>query len=494
MFMYHPDKKEFVRLAAQGNVIPVYRELLADLDTPISAFLKVDSGEYSYLLESVEGGENVGRYSFLGSSPSVIITSRGKEVTFTKDGKAETFKTSDPINEVKKYMSKFNFVPVKGLPRFSGGLVGYIGYDMVRFIEDIPDDNPDSIDMADMMLMLTDTIVIFDHVDHKIKVVSNCIVEGGDPGEIYEKACVKVDRIIESLKKPAFSGDGAPRETADKTCDTNFTEEDFCEAVKKAKEYISAGDIIQVVLSQRITRRTSADPFLVYRALRSVNPSPYMYYVKDGEKMIIGTSPEILVRCEEGNVTARPIAGTRKRSEDAQADIELEEELRNDPKEKAEHIMLVDLGRNDVGRVCEYSSVKTYDLMSIEKYSHVMHMVSGVEGKLRGDMDVFDLLRATFPAGTVTGAPKVRAMQIIDELENLRRGPYAGCLGYISFSGNMDMCITIRTIVMSGSEAYIQAGAGIVLDSVPEMEYQETLNKAMAMMKAIEIAEGGLVW
>ena len=492
--MYYPNKKEFMTLAEQGNVIPVYRELLADLDTPISAFFKVDSGEYSYLLESVEGGENLARYSFLGSTPSLIITSKGNEITFTRGSEADTFQTDDPIGEVKKYMAQFKFVPVRGLPRFSGGLVGYLGYDMVRFIEDIPDANPDDIEMPDMMLMLTDTIVIFDHVDHKIKVVSNCLLGKEDPSETYEKACRKIDKIIERLKASFAEPSGETGVKSEEKFNSNFTKEDFCSAVEKAKEYIAAGDVIQVVLSQRITRRTASDPFLIYRALRSVNPSPYMYYVKGGDKRIIGTSPEILIRCEDGNVTARPIAGTRKRSDDPRRDAELEKELLSDPKEKAEHIMLVDLGRNDVGRVCEYSSVETSDLMSVERYSHVMHMVSGVTGKLREDKDVFDLLRATFPAGTVTGAPKVRAMQIIDELENTGRGPYAGCLGYISFSGNMDMCITIRTIVMSGSDVHIQAGAGIVMDSVPELEYKETLNKAMAMMKAIETAEGGLVW
>jgi anthranilate synthase component I len=491
--MYYPDKKEFISLAKKGNVIPVYRELLADLDTPISAFLKIDQGEYSYLLESVEGGENMARYSFLGNSPSLIITSGEGKITFGRGNNVKTFHTDDPIEEVRKYMSEFIFVPVKGLPRFSGGLVGYLGYDMVRFIEDLPDANPDSVGMPEMMLMLTDTILIFDHVDHKIKIVSNCLIENDDVSEVYEKACRKIDRIAEKLRAPVGFSDKVPAKASDGYT-SNFTEEDFCKAVEKAKEYISSGDIIQVVLSQRIKRNTSADPFLIYRALRSVNPSPYMYYVKTGDKRIIGTSPEILVRCEEGNVTSRPIAGTRKRSEDPDRDAELERELLADPKEIAEHIMLVDLGRNDIGRVCEYSSVRTCDLMSVERYSHVMHMVSGVTGKLREDKDVFDLLRATFPAGTVTGAPKVRAMQIIDELENLRRGPYAGCLGYISFSGNMDMCITIRTIVMSGSEVNIQAGAGIVLDSVPKLEYKETLNKAMAMMKAVETAEGGIPW
>ncbi len=492
--MYYPDKKEFEALCGKGNVIPVYREFLADLDTPISAFLKVDKGDYSYLLESVEGGENMARYSFLGSSPSLIIKSKGNEITFSRSGRHDTFKTDDPVEEVRKYMSKFKFVNVKGLPRFSGGLVGYLGYDMVRFMEHLPDKNPDDLNMPDMFFILTDTILIFDHVDHKIKVVSNCLVEKDTPHDAYEKACRKIDDMIERLEKPFDPPGHAAADGSRSTSVSNFTEEDFCGIVREAKEYISSGEIIQVVLSQRIKRSTNADPFSIYRALRSVNPSPYMYYMKMGDSRIIGSSPEILVRCEDRVVTTRPIAGTRRRSGDPERDVLIEEELLSDPKERAEHIMLVDLGRNDIGRVCEYSSIETLDLMSIERYSHVIHLVSGVVGKLREGKDVFDVLRATFPAGTVSGAPKVRAMQIIDELEIVRRGPYAGSLGYISFSGNMDMCITIRTIVMKGRDAYIQAGAGIVMDSVPALEYKETRNKAMAMLKAVDTAEEGLKW
>jgi anthranilate synthase component I len=490
--MYYPSKQEFIKLAEKGNVIPVYREILADFETPLSAFLKIDEGEYSYLLESVEGGENIARYSFLGSSPSLVITSKGDTITFTRGKKTDTHRAEeDPIEEVRRYMSKFKFVAVKGLPRFCGGIVGYLGYDMVRFMEELPDVNPDELEMPDMQFMLTDTILIFDHVDHKIKIVSNSLIEKDPPSEIYDKACSKIDRIIKRLRAVPPLCNEAAVSSVSGVIESNFTEEQFRGIVERAREYIEAGDIIQTVLSQRFIRRTKAEPFSIYRTLRSINPSPYMYYLKMGKDRIIGSSPEILVRCEDRMVEVRPIAGTRKRGANDEEDSLLEKELLDDPKEKAEHIMLVDLGRNDIGRVCEYSSVEAHEVMSIEKYSHVMHIVSDVTGKLREDSDVFDLIRATFPAGTVTGAPKVRAMEIIDELENKRRGPYAGCVGYISFSGNMDTCITIRTIVMRGDTAYIQAGAGIVLDSVAEKEYQETINKAMAMMKAIESAERG---
>ena len=487
--MYYPDKKEFIKLCKKGNVIPVYKEILADFDTPLSAFLKIDEGSLSYLLESVEGGEHMGRYSFLGSRPSLAIESKGKTISIRRGEDVETYKTKeDPIEEIKSIMNKFKFVDVKGLPRFCGGLVGYMGYDMVRFIEDIPDKNPEDFDIPDMQLVLTDTILIFDHVDHKIKVVSNAMVEGDAEGA-YEHACGKIDRIMEKLKTPLKE----PEETKEKgkksEVESNFSEKEFCGIVEKAKEYICAGEVIQLVLSQRLKKRTTADAFSLYRSLRSINPSPYMYYLKFGEYRIVGSSPEILVRCEDDLVEVRPIAGTRKRGATEKEDMHLEEDLLADPKEKAEHIMLVDLGRNDIGRVCEYSSVVPRELMRIERYSHVMHIVSDVVGKLRKDKDIYDLIRATFPAGTVTGAPKVRAMELIDELENTRRGPYSGCVGYISFSGNIDMCITIRTIVMDGDTAYIQAGAGIVLDSKPEGEYQETLDKAMAMIKAVEESE-----
>ncbi|RKY43136.1 MAG: anthranilate synthase component I [Candidatus Makaraimicrobium thalassicum] len=490
--MYYPGKQKFMELAEKGNVIPVYREILADFSTPLSAFLKIDKGEFSYLLESAEGGEHMGRYSFLGSDPSLILESRGKVVSVKRGDEVETYTVrEDPISEIKSIMDKFRFVKVDGLPRFCGGLVGYIGYDMVRFIENIPDENVEDFDIPDMQLVLTDTILIFDHVDHKIKVVSNAMISG-DAGEAYDTACGKIDRIIGRLKTGAPRSEKIEARPAPAKAESNFSEEEFCGIVDRAKEYIRAGEVIQIVLSQRLKRRTGMDAFSIYRALRSINPSPYMYYLQFGEYRIVGSSPEILVRCDEELVEVRPIAGTRKRGEDEEEDLRMEKELLADPKERAEHIMLVDLGRNDIGRVCDYATVKAREIMRIEKYSHVMHIVSDVVGRLRKDKDIYDLMRATFPAGTVTGAPKVRAMELIDELENIRRGPYAGCVGYISFSGNIDMCITIRTIVMSGDTAYIQAGAGIVLDSEPAREYQETMNKAMAMIKAIEFAERGL--
>jgi anthranilate synthase component I len=490
--MYYPDKKEFIKLSGKGNVIPVYKELLMDFDTPLAAFLKIDEGNYSYILESVEGGERLGRFTFLGSNPSMVIESTGRKMSITRDGVLETFETeTDPIDEIKKIMSEYKFVAIPGLPRICGGLVGYIGYDMVRFFEDIPDKNQSDMDLADMQFILTDTILIFDHVDRKIKVLSNAIVED-DVDKAYSVACDKIDAIIEKLRKP-FDFPAVKKVQPSQQAETsNFSSGEFCEIVEKAKEHIRCGDVIQVVLSQQISRTTEQDAFTIYRALRSINPSPYMYYLKFGNSRIVGSSPEILVRSEDGVVEVRPIAGTRPRGKDAEEDSRLEEELLDDPKERAEHIMLVDLGRNDIGRVCEYSSVKPVELMKIERYSHVMHIVSDVTGTLKEDKDIFDLIRATFPAGTVTGAPKVKAMELIDKYENKRRGIYAGCLGYISFSGNTDLCITIRTIVMSGKTAHIQAGAGIVLDSDPEKEYQETRNKARAMVKAIEFAENGL--
>ena len=487
--MYFPNKEEFIELSRKGNVIPVYREMLADFDTPISAFMKISEGKFLYLLESVEGGERLGRYSFLGSDPSLVIKSSKGRITVEKGGSVDSYVTEkDPIDEIRSIMDDFKFVSVSGLPRFCGGLVGYIGYDMVRFFEDIPDNNPEEFDIPDMQFALTDTIIIFDHVDRKIKVVSNAVIDK-DPASVYEKACGRIDSIMEKLKSPAPEPEKRPIGPAPAGMESNFTQEEFCEVVKKAKEHISCGDIIQVVLSQRLKRKTEADAFSIYRALRSINPSPYMYYLRFDQYQIIGSSPEILVRCEDGMVEVRPIAGTRRRGKDEKEDTLLEKELLSDPKEKAEHIMLVDLGRNDIGRVCDYSSVKVRDIMCVEKYSHVMHIVSDVTGTLAADRDLYDLIRATFPAGTVTGAPKVKAMELIDEFENVRRGPYAGCVGYISFSGNMDMCITIRTVVMTGDTAHIQAGAGIVLDSDPVREYEETLNKAMAMIKAIEFAE-----
>ena len=505
--MHYPSKKEFLKLAKKGNLIPVYREMLADFETPLSVFAKIEKNErFSYLLESAEGGERIARYSFLGSRPSLIFMSKGSKITITQGFKKTVFTTKkDPLHEIKKIMEKFSFVPVKGLPRFCGGLVGYMGYDVVKFFEKIPDKNKDDLNLPDSLFVLTDTILIFDHIDRKIKVVSN-VFAGKNASSAYDEAVGKIDRIVKKLLVPGSQGHkdsaeqsgASPKGTrsqgkkAESRVQSNFTKKEFVNIIRKAKEYIKKGDIIQTVLSQRFKLGIKSDPFDIYRALRSINPSPYMFYLNFDKLKIVGASPEIMVRCEEKVAEVRPIAGTRPRGKDAKEDELLIKDLLSDPKERAEHIMLVDLGRNDIGRVCRFDTVKVSEFMAIEKYSHVMHIVSDVSGVLKRQNDIYDLVRASFPAGTVAGAPKIRAMEIIDELENLKRGIYAGSVGYFSFSGNLDTCIAIRTIVVKGDTAYFQAGAGIVADSRPEKEYQETVNKSKAMLKAIREAEKGL--
>jgi anthranilate synthase component 1 len=493
--MYYPSKEEFIALSKKGNLIPVYRDVLTDFETPLSAFTKIDKGNYSFLLESVEGGERLARYSMLGSDPSLIFSSKGSKITLTESKITSNFiSKSDPIDELKKILNRYKFVEVKGLPRFSGGLVGFFGYDMVRFIEKLPAKNPDDLNLPDCVFMLTDTLLVFDHVDHKIKVISNVHVDG-DPAMAYDKAVKRIDKIIGYLKGPMPRADYAvssKKRACQELLRSNVTKPQYETMVRKAKEYIKDGDIFQVVPSQRLKLNIDCHPFQIYRALRSINPSPYMYYLKLDDFSLVGSSPEIMVRCEDGLAEVRPIAGTRPRGGSAKEDETLIKDLLADPKERAEHIMLVDLGRNDIGRVCEFKTIKVSELMTIEKYSHVMHIVSDVSGRLRKGMDSFDLFRATFPAGTVTGAPKVRAMEIIEELESMRRGPYAGSVGYFSFSGNLDTCITIRTVIIKGKTAYIQAGGGVVANSKPENEYQETLNKAKALLKAIEMAQKGL--
>ncbi len=510
--MLYPDLESFKTLSAKGNLIPVYGEILADTETPVSAALKL-GGSPSFLLESMIGGEKWARYSFLGSRPSRVLKSWGKKVEI-KDDKTGTrrFKVENPIEVIKKELTAYKPVDVMGLPRFYGGLVGYIGYDMVRFFEDIPDQKKPALKIPDMFLMVTDTVVIFDNLKGKIKVVSNAHINGKSPEEAYREAEEKIESIIEKLRKTKIRSRkskskpnrGRGRMTDLSLSDVNYSEkrpslydyassfitkEAFEEAVLKSKDYIMSGDVIQVVLSQRFEREFDVEPFDIYRALRVINPSPYMYYIDTGDAKLVGSSPEILVRLEGKKIILRPIAGTRRRGETEEEDKALEEELKNDPKEIAEHIMLVDLGRNDVGRVAEMGSVKVTDLMDVERYSHVMHLVSNVEGALKQGLDAFDVLEACFPAGTVTGAPKVRAMEIIEELEPIKRGPYAGAVGYLSYSGNMDTCITIRTLIIKGNKIYVQAGAGIVADSVPDREYHETVNKAMGMMKAVDMAE-----
>jgi anthranilate synthase component 1 len=490
--MYTPEYDEFCRLAEQGNLVPVYREILADLETPVSAFLKIADRGDAFLLESVEGAEKWARYSFLGSGPELVVHSKGRVVTIKRAGRPpETQEVDNPLDAVRALLRGYRVVPVKGLPRFSGGLVGYLGYDIVRFFEKLPERARDDLGMPDCYLVLADTLVIFDNIAQKIQVLSHAHVDGKNAGELraaYDAACAKIERVIARLQRPVE----VPRQPATREpapVGSNFTQEEFEAIVRRAKEYIVAGDIIQVVLAQRFHCALNAHPFNIYRCLRTINPSPYMFYLRLGAYTVLGASPEVMVRLEGREVTVRPIAGTRPRGTEEKQDRDFEQELVTDPKEIAEHIMLVDLGRNDVGRVATIGSVAVTERMIVERYSHVMHLVSNVRGDLADGYDCFDAFRATFPAGTLTGAPKIRAMEIIEELEPVRRGVYGGAVGYFDFSGNMDTCITIRTLVVSGPTVYVQAGAGIVADSVPEREHLECVNKARASIHAIRMAE-----
>ncbi|MBI5057756.1 MAG: anthranilate synthase component I [Nitrospirae bacterium] len=488
--MLYPDFNEFEKKSLEGNLIPVYKEILADLETPLSAFLKL-KGKTGFLLESLEGGEKWARYSFIGSNPSMIIEGKGKSLTISSGGQKEKAAfVKDPLEVISAELKKYKPVSMPGLPRFYGGFVGYIGYDTVRYFEKLPDRHHTGLNLPDIFLMFTDTLLVFDNLTHKIKVISNAHIEG-NAKEAYEKAEAKIDAIVKKLQSMAVIKRTPRDKSTQQTTNfsSNFSKDDFKRAVEKTKEYVHSGDIIQAVISQNFQRETEIPPINAYRALRVINPSPYMYYIETGKCTLVGSSPEILVRLEDDDIELRPIAGTRRRGHTKEEDLSMEQELKADPKEIAEHIMLVDLGRNDVGRVADTGSVKVTELMTIERYSHVMHLVSNVVGKLRNNHDAFDVLRASFPAGTVTGAPKIRAMEIIEEVEPSRRGPYAGSVGYFGFSGSMDMCITIRTIIFKDKKAYIQAGAGIVADSDPEKEYQETVNKAKGMFKAIEMAE-----
>ncbi|RII30597.1 MAG: anthranilate synthase component I [Geobacter sp.] len=490
--MFSPHIDTFRQLCRLGNLIPVYREIMADMDTPVTAFKKLDDGQFSFLLESIEGGEKWGRYSFLGSSPSLIVRSKGKIVEIIEDGATTTLTSEDPLNCVRDILARFTPVEVDGLPRFFGGAVGYLGYDMVRHFEHLPSDKPALLDAYDAYFLITDTIVIFDSMRQKIKVVSNAHLDSGTtPEEAYAEATRKIETIIRRLRSPLPNGT-SPSSKMQVKLRSNVERNDFEASVEKAKEYVRSGDIIQVVLSQRFSGELSADPLDIYRVLRTLNPSPYMFFLRLEDTVIAGASPEVMVRKEGQHAELRPIAGTRPRGATAEDDARLAEELLADPKERAEHVMLVDLGRNDLGRVCDTGTVKVSELMTIERYSHVMHIVSNVQGELAGSRDAFDLVRATFPAGTLSGAPKVRAMEIIDELEPVKREVYGGAVGYFSFSGNMDLCITIRTLVIKNGKVHLQAGAGIVADSDPASEWQETVNKGMAVMKAIELAEKGL--
>ena len=482
--MYVPSLDEAKRLAAQGNLAPVYREVAADLETPVSAYLKVARGGHSFLLESVEGGERLARYSFIGTEPYRVLR--------TEPNAALDQSSGDPLLAIEDELRRFRVVSLPGLPRFHGGAVGYLSYEVVRHFEPrVPAASRDPLGLPEAIFMFTDTLLVFDHLHHNIKVVTHARLDG-DIESSYRQALWRIDELVARLEKPLTA---LPYEERASPCGrkpriaSNMARAEFIAKVERAKEYIVAGDIIQVVISQRFQRPTGAHPFAVYRALRTVNPSPYMYYLELGDCQIVGASPELLVRVEDGVVATHPIAGTRPRGRDPEEDRALEEELRGDEKEKAEHIMLLDLGRNDIGRVSEPGTVQVSQLMDVERYSHVMHLVSHVSGRLRSEMTPYDALRACFPAGTVSGAPKIRAMEIIAELEPEQRGPYAGAVGYFDLSGNLDTAITIRTIVMKDGVAHVQAGGGIVFDSVPEREYQESVNKAQALMRAIEQAE-----
>lgn len=512
---HYPNFETFSQLASTADYVPVYRRVLSDVLTPVSAFHKLDDGGSACLFESVVGGEKVGRYSFLAAEPFKLIEARGQTLTvengrvdnlhepFTQTTLETTYESFDatcnPLLTLREYVKQIKVAKLPELPPFVGGAVGYAGYDTVRYVENLPNAPEDDRGLPDMSFAFYDHMIVFDNVQKTVVVIvlAKVAEERGTGGEgrlreAYEAACLRVDRFVEKLSTPT---DVLPPTDINTTGDakldyeSNFTKSQFEGAVRKCVEYIRAGDIFQVVISQRLSVPLAGDPFEVYRTLRVVNPSPFMFFLRTPKCTLVGSSPEIMVRVVDGRVTVRPLAGTRRRGRTEEEDERLADELLADPKERAEHVMLVDLGRNDVGRVAQYGSVEISDVMVIERYSHVMHITSNVTGQLTEDRDAFDALAACLPAGTVSGAPKVRAMQIIDEVEPHRRGPYAGAVGYIDFAGNMDTCIALRTIVVQNGTAYVQAGAGIVADSVPAQEYEETLNKARGLLKAIEITQ-----
>jgi anthranilate synthase component I len=490
---YFPSFDEFTKLAEEHTVVPVYRQLLGDSLTPVSAFCKIQEGDWAFLFESVVGGERMGRYSFVGSGPFFRFEAFDRKVvTQSGRGAKQEITHSDPLRLLEEKLLAFRAPNVPGLPRFCGGAVGYAGYDTVRYVEHLPNAPEDDRGLPDLSFAFYDRMVVFDHIDKTVAAVAHAHIDSSNLRKCYDDACAKVDRLVERLQQGVADlqlTDIDPRGPVTIPHQSNFTKAGYKAAVEKCKEYINAGDIFQVVLSQRFKANTTARPFDIYRALRTVNPSPFMFFVKAGPTILVGASPEIMTRVEGDLVTIRPLAGTRRRGASPEEDKALADELIADPKERAEHIMLVDLGRNDVGRVAKFGSVELSDLLTVERYSHVMHISSTVTGRLEPGKTAFDALRSCLPAGTLSGAPKVRAMQIIDELEPHRRGPYGGAVGYVDFTGNMDTCIALRTMVVQGQTAYVQAGAGLVADSDPESEYQETVNKAMGLLRALEIAE-----
>ncbi len=494
--MIQPDYKTFCRLARQGNLVPVYDTFTADLLTPVSAYLRLaHDARYSFLLESVEGGEKIARYTFVGANPAEVFRYSHGACIVEGDGRLH-WQQANPIEFLRHRIGRYRPVRVPGLPPLVGGAIGYFAYDMVRLIERIPATGRDDLGLDDAVLMFYLGLVAFDHVQHRIWIVRNVFTEG--PGTLrarYNAAVREIAATRRALEQPLPEQQDRRRQRASPAAalrvTANMRRSQFLAAVRQAKRYIRAGDAFQVVPSQRFSARTNADAFEIYRALRVVNPSPYLYFLRLGDVAVVGSSPEMLVKIQERDAFYRPIAGTRPRGRDEKEDLRLEAELAADPKERAEHIMLVDLGRNDLGRVCEYGSVRVEKLMTIERYSHVMHIVSSLRGRLRPEVDCFDALMACFPAGTLTGAPKVRAMEIIDELEPTRRGIYSGAILYLDFSGNLDSCIAIRTLVVKNGMAYWQVGAGIVADSVPAREYEETVNKARALVVALKAAHQG---
>jgi anthranilate synthase component 1 len=529
--MITPSLDEFLKLADQGNLIPVTTRILADIETPLSAYRKIRGQGESFLFESVEGGEHLGRYSFVGCNPRAVIKQTGNKIEVIEGGKVmdafeidrraalrvaalspasatpesqsppvggsaaagtAALRVKDGLEVVERVMKKYRPVTLPGLPRFTGGAVGFIGYEFIHDVEPVvPRPTHDELGTPTMYFIVADQLLVFDRVAQTITVLVNAAIdEAASPTDAYESAVEEIERLLSLLEQPSEHHPvSVPGEVPSLPFTSNQAKDKFLANVQASKKYITAGDIIQVVGAQRFSVETKASPVDVYRAARSVNPSPYMFLLEFDDFSLVGASPEIHVRCEDRKVEIRPIAGTRPRGKTPAADTALQKELLADPKERAEHVMLVDLARNDIGRVCDFGSVQVRDLMIIERYSHVMHIVSSVEGKLAADKTNYDLMRATFPAGTVSGAPKIRAMQIISELEGTTRGPYAGCVGYFSFNGNLDTCITIRTALLKGGKAYVQAGGGWVNDSDPEAEFQETVNKSKAMLKAIALAE-----
>ena len=489
--MIQPDFKTFCSLARQGNLVPVYDTYTADLLTPVGAYLRIArDAKYAFLLESVEGGETIARYTFAGANPVEVFRARGRDCTVEAGNKKVRFE-DDPVKRLRELTRRYRPVRVPGLPPLIAGAIGYFAYDMVRLVERIPATGRDDVGADDCVMMFYLGLLAFDHVQHRVWVIRNVFTEAaGSLRKKYDDAVREIQRTRRMLEKPLPNERRAKR-TAPLRVRSNMTKSQFTGAVQKAKEYILAGDAFQIVVSQRFEARTNANPFEIYRALRVVNPSPYLYFLRLGDLSVVGSSPEMLVKVQGRSASYRPLAGTRRRGRNEKEDEKLEAELLADPKERAEHVMLVDLGRNDLGRVCEYGSVKPERLMFVERYSHVMHLASILRGRLREDVDCFDALMACFPAGTLSGAPKIRAMEIIDELEPTRRGIYGGAILYLDVSGNLDSCIGLRTLVAKNGRAYVQAGAGIVADSVPEREYAESADKARAVLNALEIAHGG---